>query len=359
MQPLPSPMATPPTISIGAVNGATAITNSVLLPWTDSRFQYLSGEPVVAGPNPPQSSYAEYHSTTAAIWPLIMNVEFELDSADFEILQRALSGNTFRIWVDGQPHQAAMQAGSASAGATLVRVQFSGRANRHIRIEGTAYEFGGVRIGPTDSLWRTSMPKGPRVMVLGDSFVGGVGGDGAFRGFAAIMGQRLGWRDIWPQSVGGTGYVNPGGNVTYRDRVQADIIARNPDVVVVQGSVNDLGYGGLSNAQIGAEAAALYAAIKAGVPKALLVVLLPFPMYATSAFDALRDAIKTAATGVADVIVDPIAEGWFSGTGKVGATTGIGNADRYRNADGVHPSTEGHAYIGMRLAAVISAYLGS
>ena len=46
--------------------------------------------------------------------------------------------------------------------------------------------------------------------------------------------------------------------------------------------------------------------------------------------------------------------GWIAGTGRVGATTGDGNADIYVVADGVHPSVAGAAYLGTRLAFAIS-----
>lgn len=48
--------------------------------------------------------------------------------------------------------------------------------------------------------------------------------------------------------------------------------------------------------------------------------------------------------------ISPIAEGWITGNGKVGATTGNGNADIYISSDGTHPSNAGHEYLAWRLA---------
>ncbi|MBC8040380.1 MAG: hypothetical protein H7Y06_07555, partial [Opitutaceae bacterium] len=46
-------------------------------------------------------------------------------------------------------------------------------------------------------------------------------------------------------------------------------------------------------------------------------------------------------------------KGWITGTGKVGTTTATGNANYYISADGTHPSPEGHAYLGRKLASAI------
>ena len=47
----------------------------------------------------------------------------------------------------------------------------------------------------------------------------------------------------------------------------------------------------------------------------------------------------------------------WTGTGKVGATTGTGNCDLYVSSDGVHPTDAGHAAIGSALAHAIAYQL--
>ena len=47
----------------------------------------------------------------------------------------------------------------------------------------------------------------------------------------------------------------------------------------------------------------------------------------------------------------------WTGTGKVGATTGTGNCDLYVSSDGVHPTDAGHAAIGSALAHAITHQL--
>ncbi len=351
----PVVMASPPTVTIGSANGSTQISSSVLIAWTDTKFRYLGGTPTVAGVSYPDTLMGRYATITAPNIPALMNVEFEFDGTSLEIYQKALGNNTFRIWVDGQPATADRQSGPSSAGNLyLTLVAFGSRANRRIRIEGQNFYFGGIRIGPADTLWPPSSPVGPRVALLGDSF-GEAAGVGSMLGFLPAAGYLLGWRDIWNESVGSTGYANPstGGKKKYGDRVAADIIAYNPDIVVVEGSVNDQGY--TTDAAIATEAELVYQAIRTGLPNAILIVLLPFAVYSTASYDTMIAAVKAKADQYAHLVIGPRAGLWFAGSGKEGATTGSGNADYYRQSDSVHPTAAGQAYIGYRFAQAVAA----
>jgi phospholipase/lecithinase/hemolysin len=44
---------------------------------------------------------------------------------------------------------------------------------------------------------------------------------------------------------------------------------------------------------------------------------------------------------------------WITGTGRVGATTGTGNADTYIGSDATHPTDAGHAYLARRVVAAL------
>jgi lysophospholipase L1-like esterase len=160
----------------------------------------------------------------------------------------------------------------------------------------------GVVTGPTDSIWKAQQT-GPRCIVLGDSFTDGTGAaGGASTNWVRRFASMMGWGDTWARGLGGTGYLNPGtgGRVKFRDRVQADVIAYNPDVVVVEGGINDAGT--YTAAAIGAEALALFQQIRSGLPNALLVVLSPMWRNGVETFPSyllpVRDAIKAAAVQV-------------------------------------------------------------
>ncbi|MFJ7586797.1 hypothetical protein ACIQZO_05245 [Streptomyces sp. NPDC097617] len=44
---------------------------------------------------------------------------------------------------------------------------------------------------------------------------------------------------------------------------------------------------------------------------------------------------------------------WITGTGRVGATTGTGNADTCIGTDATHPTDAGHTYLASRVVAAI------
>jgi lysophospholipase L1-like esterase len=247
----------------------------------------------------------------------------------------------------------------------------------------------------------------------------------------------MGWSDVWKSGVGGTGYLNAGtgGRTTFRGRVAADVIAYAPDVVIVAGGINDTSS---SQAAVQAEAALLFAQIRAGLPSALLVVVSPFWRNGvetfTSALLGVRDGVKAAAVEAGAVYLDvlelpipatvsttlaasaasgattvslvapvpirstitigqpherrvvtalsgtgpysatvaalasahssgeavaTVGPSLWTGTGKVGTTTGAGNSDLLVTSDGTHPTQAGHNLIGSVVARLLDAALGA
>jgi lysophospholipase L1-like esterase len=249
-------MATPPTVTIGSAGNTSAITNSVLVRFDDSRlricgakleefggqFAGLAGAFIVTDPlgvGPLVDRYPTRLKNTPAKdlpagsngFPGIVNVEFEHDGQAFEIIANSGGGGRFRVlvdYLDGKGWQREPDANwnarnvtgssTVSAGGPWYahKVDFGSRAVRRIRVEMTGSLFGGIRIGPTDGLWAPSWPKGPRVIAVGDSFTGGTvvgfgsGAAGMPVAWHQVMGRMLGWRDVWPSGVGSTGYLNDG-----------------------------------------------------------------------------------------------------------------------------------------------------
>jgi hypothetical protein len=157
------------------------------------------------------------------------------------------------------------------------------------------------------------------------------------------MGQKLGW-DVWPSGLGGTGYTQPGAFVAFQARVQADVIANSPDVVVVAGGLND------DLAGLGDAAALLYSTIRAGLPSARLIVLSP---WAPRSIDvaAKTAALAAAAANAGALYVDTTS--WYTGNGDAAGPNGSGNSDIYVGPDQTHPTQGGHDYLGTRLAFAI------
>ncbi len=364
------------------------------------------------------------------------SVEFETDALQIEFLVKGLAASAW-VWIDDRPlsGRAVTWAISSTGSINYLPLTFGARTRRRIRFESTGTVFGGVYTDATATVQATSNFR-PKAVVLGDSFTeSGAATVGVLSGFARTLGELLGW-DVMPSGNGGTGYLNPGtgGRVKFRDRVAYDVIAKNPDIVVVAGGIND--YASYSSAAIGAEATALFAAIAAGLPSARLVVSAPFwrngvETIPYTLLDA-KDAIYAAATAMDALWVDPIeiplragqslsstlssatlvnatsfassadfpigctveigtstarerrvvtalsGVGPFThtvaalnsahssgevvrlvgpclwtGTGKVGSTTGSGNSDRLVSSDGTHPTQDGYDALASCLAAQI------
>lgn len=374
-------MDSPPTVTVGSQNGATVIADSVLVPWDDAQFRYLGGRAVVAGASFPDTTLARYNQITSNANPANMRVEFMHDGAEFEFLVKALASERYRVIVNGEPATATAQTlGGTTGSLYLVHVAFGSRDIRHIEIDGAIMYFGGVRIGPNDALWTPDVAVGPRVIFFGDSYTEGTGAGMPSMGLAQTTGTLLGWRDLWISGVGGTGYLNDAGVVgktTFRDRVEADVIAYDPAIVIVAGGLNDHSAGS-TGAEVGAEAGRLFTEIIESVPGVTLIATGPWNNSGnapTNRFVEIRDAIHAALVeSGGHLFVDNIGgpepmesnlnlyvdQGWITGTGNRTTPTGSGNADLYignGGADVGHPSQAGHDFLGQKLASDISAWV--
>jgi hypothetical protein len=377
--PVAGVMADDPTITAGDASGATVITNSVLVLPDSGKFTYrgcLTGYGTFF-------SNANYYSPNyfvvganddldqlhvAGAW----SIEFDWYGAEFELLTKGQGDSSiYRLTVNNEGYDVRVgRADTAANGESyLIHYDFGSAAFRRIRFDcSPIFPFGGIRTGPADTIWPSSRPIGPKVIVTGDSFA-----DVSFNYWPALMGELLGWGDVTTCGKGSTGYLDESaGNDTMRDRAQLDIYNQNPDIVVVSGGINDSG--NTDEAAVGAEAATFYAEIKANLPDCVLIVSgMQWPD-GDPADTALRVAfaIRDAAIasehvdcyidqlGLGDGVYsgaasDYVDAGWMTGTGKEGTTAGDGNADVFTSSDGTHPTQAGHDYRAWRHAQAIAA----
>lgn len=173
----------------------------------------------------------------------------------------------------------------------------------------------------------------PVVALFGDSYSEGTGADNpAADGYAARLAKDTGW-DIRTTSLSGGGYRNPGVDKSgpYTRKVEAaDLPAINPDLIVLQGGLNDLGYG---TEVLNGSRAAISAAQAAapGVP-IVVVGLLWGQGDLTESARRPYDAIQQTASASNGVYFVDTADLRFPLT-----------------SDNTHPTTEGHALIADRV----------
>ncbi|GAA4048323.1 SGNH/GDSL hydrolase family protein [Parerythrobacter jejuensis] len=122
-----------------------------------------------------------------------------------------------------------------TSGQTIVTLDFGMLARRRIDLISWGMGFAGIFTDPTDSVFAATL-RGPRAIIFGDSFT-----TPAPTNWATWFGHAMGWDDVWPSGVGGTGFVNDGnGNaVSLPDRVATDIVPYNPDLVFLHAGLND------------------------------------------------------------------------------------------------------------------------
>ncbi len=189
----------------------------------------------------------------------------------------------------------------------------------------------------TEAASQEADPSGPpaRAVFLGDSYTA-ASDDGG--GYVPAAAEGMGWTPVLA-GVGSTGYVDPApGSGPYATRV-ADVVADEPDVVVVQGSTNDVGH---PVADVRAAARDLYAALGEQVPAAEVIVLGPLdpPGIDRHAVDEIRAVLSEEADAAGLTFIDPVAEDW------------LGSGDGLY-ADPVHPNEAGYAEFAAELVGAL------
>jgi lysophospholipase L1-like esterase len=254
------------------------------------------------------------------------------------------SARAYRFIVDGRYVSAAGTFTAVNTGTQYIVLDFGSKAVRSITIENQeSTAFDGVYVAPGDAV---TLPSASpfRLLALGDSFAAGAGAGHVGDGLFAVAGDYLATSDRWLSGVGGTGYVATSGGTAYTlsQRLSADLGRFRglgaADMVVVAAGLNDVGQSGIA-----AAAAALFTAIRAAAPEAVVFVVGPWdtaaPVAVGTSYTAAKAAIRTAMAG---------REGfWFLDP----------EGRAFTKSDGTHPDTAGHLALGQWLATSIRAIL--
>ena len=189
------------------------------------------------------------------------------------------------------------------------------------------------------------LPENPRILVFGDSWTYGAAATEPTLGYAYVLAELLGGETV-VDGVRGSGYLKPGlDGPAFGERIAALDPALDPDLVIIQGSINDRAQGAAGYREAVTAAWDVLASL---YPDAQIVVLGPaaheLPVGAgTARIDAdLGDL--AAARGW--WYISPVAEKWITEQNYLDVI----DVDLGRK----HPSTDGHRYLAEKVAAAIS-----
>lgn len=198
-----------------------------------------------------------------------------------------------------------------------------------------------VAVAPTPF----ALPENPRVLVFGDSWTYGSAASTPTLGYAYVLAELLDGETI-VDGVRGSGYLKPGlDGPAFGERIAALDPALDPDLVIIQGSINDREQGAEGYREA---VTAAWDALSATYPEAAIVVLGPAPhILPVEAGTARIDEDLAALTGARGWwYISPVQAEWIT-------------ALNYRDVIDIdpgnrHPSTGGHRYLAEKVAAALA-----
>ena len=362
---LPTPMTTPPTMSMSAHNAATTISGGVaVLAMEPGAFTYLGSQPRLHTAYSTDFYYpGAVTRTTAPTYrggPMRIRLGYGGRYIDFRLLGASAQNKTYRLWVDGQPTALAPKTDllGTSQNQRLI-VDFGSYATRLVELELDQWtEFGGVTREKDYNVWAVAETS-PRIMGVGDSYFDGTGSDSFITGMFLQATKRLGLVDAWNVGEGGLGFVDDGSSLlTARQKLATDVLPYNPSWVVVALGIND---DDKSAPAVQAEATLYFQELLAALPNTPVTVIGPWraPLLnpPTPIFDAVKAAVQAQPEyGTRIVYYDTLADSWQQIAGYAGAVSGTGNSNVYIGTDGAHATQAGHDYLSGRIAAAVVSH---
>ena len=375
---LPKEMENPPTIEM--VGESSTLEDSTwITPITDVEagtvnnvYTSFNSNLIQANPNFPKYQYLNginHIANESSRGANFYTIEFDIDCQEFEIKLQYTGTNRFRILVDNEYVSYNVTKESDFGGTVdktyFYKVTFDSKKKRNIKMETTGI-FGGVYINNNDEITKTTRKSNPRAVWIGTSITEGVAITGAsMYSFPNVASSMLGLECI-NAGLGATGYIATANDTrySYYDRLQYDIIEKQPEIAVIEGGINDWTY---ETNLIIEEADKCYKYIKENAPNTNLIIIGVFwskGSYPDKVKEVNEELRKTALNNDlpfidllngqtidkdGNIITDNKGS-YITGTGCVGSEKNDGNADYYIGNDTTHPTIEGHKYLGTIIA---------
>lgn len=232
-----------------------------------------------------------------------------------------------------------------------LNVNFPKRGIYKIRVAGTALA-GTISLMACNAEGKFYKPKKQRVFgVISDSWYDTISGTNTSLNNGVEISSQTGWKQ-WNLAVGGSGFVNPSNQVNGPHQYGSDAVfgalAKAPelDLLILNGSVNDMGYTEAEVLQAMRDFFTRWRTVRPDTPivwQGLEPQSYFESVYTSAAIIAREEAQRAVAMADENVIgvILPAKENWLTGTGKTTAPNGTGNQDFVTGPDGIHPSVFG------------------
>jgi lysophospholipase L1-like esterase len=348
-----------PTITVTS-SSSSGITSGVFRQYPHASIAYYGAVPTLRGGGAP-FLYDHFPYSGPAF------AETMHYGTQIAALVATTNPGSIRFRVDDQYVAIAPTTDATSATYRTYLLTFGARRLRKITAEVQGMSFGGFSTGPNDSVW-APRPRRVRALFIGDSLTNNTNTTAAELAYHQHVARQLGWEEPVPAGISGSGYLASGSGTPFSSRI-ATYMALNPapDAYVVFGGINDrpTNNAAYTASALQTAATSLFQTIVTSAPNASdgrrprLYVLGCWQPSGSPVADitAANTAIQAAAAAVSGVTAFIDLTGLITGTGRVGTTTGSGNADLAISSDALHPTDEGHALLGGWVATKIAATL--
>lgn len=324
-----------------------------LIPWHDKAF-HISGMLKKAGEKFPQHLFGVGRSVSYGLSKRaanVISVSTCTKAMSVEVFQKGTGFNSqLTVFVDGERINKKPIQHPSDGGFYLTRIDFGNQLMHCYKFLFNNAHFGGIFLKDGEVASPPKRKHKFRAMFIGNSYTE------SGQSWASYAARLLDWDDAWISGVGATGYINaPKPKLNYGQRLESDVIAYQPNVIVIAGGINDSGY---PTDKLNKAASKLFSKIQKRLPNTIVFVLGPWNPR-TAINPAVNEAIKKAASGRPNFYWVPnYDDNWITGTGHQGALKGNGNSDFIIGSDGTHPTAKGHQYIAQRFADHVRKVLG-